>query len=49
MTMDVGVDNVGYLPLTLTHIRERLATLPPALIPDEADALDEESVTDFTV
>lgn len=40
-TMDVGVDAVGYLPLTLEHIREKLAKLPVAPIPDDIDAIEE--------
>ncbi|HEY8356976.1 MAG TPA: metallophosphoesterase family protein [Ramlibacter sp.] len=50
-TMDVGVDAVGYLPLTLAHIKEKLAQLLVAPIPDNIDALDQEQdeAADFTV
>ena len=40
-TMDVGVDNVGYFPLSLENIREHLSKLDPAPIPDDIDALDD--------
>jgi calcineurin-like phosphoesterase family protein len=35
MSMDIGVDNVGYYPLNVDHIKARLALLPPIVFPEE--------------
>lgn len=40
-SMDLGVDAVGYYPLTVDHIKAKLAELPELVFPEEMDEGEE--------
>jgi calcineurin-like phosphoesterase family protein len=39
-SMDIGVDVMGWAPVTLKQIKQRLATLPPLVDPEGGDDLE---------
>lgn len=43
-SMDIGVDVMGWSPVRLNQIKQRLAQLPPLVDPEGGDELDNEGV-----
>jgi calcineurin-like phosphoesterase family protein len=41
MSMDIGVDAIGYYPLAVEHIKAKLAQLPSMVFPEELDEGEE--------
>lgn len=44
MSMDIGVDSVGYYPLTVEHIQQKLLKLPVVEFPEDIDEGDEDEI-----
>ncbi|MHA6692479.1 metallophosphoesterase family protein [Devosia sp. A449] len=48
MSMDVGVDSVGYYPVTVEHIQQKLLKLPVVEFPEDLDEGDEDEIEVLT-
>ncbi|WP_339037548.1 metallophosphoesterase [Bradyrhizobium symbiodeficiens] len=44
-SMDIGVDVMGFAPVRLSQIKQRLAQLPPLVDPEAGDHLENDGVT----